>query len=78
MAATTTRRGVAHTRTSPAQSADMNGVWRLRCQALEERLEDTTAALRASEAERRELSLDYKHALRQLWRANAGLTRRQR
>jgi len=57
----------------------MNGVWRLRCRALEERLEDVTAALRASEAERRELSADYKHALAQLWKANAGLTtRRQR
>jgi hypothetical protein len=57
----------------------MNGVWRLRCQALEERLEDTTRALRASEAARLELSLDYKHVLAKLWRANAGLsTRRER
>jgi hypothetical protein len=74
MAATTTRRGVAHTRTSPAQSADMLGVWRQRCQALEERLEDTTAALRASEAERRELSLDYKHILDRLWRQSTRAT----
>jgi hypothetical protein len=54
----------------------MLGVWRQRCQALEERLEDTTAALRASEEQCRELSLDYRHCLRQLWQANAGLTRR--
>ncbi len=42
--------------------------WRLRCQHLEEQLEDTTAALRRSEAARLELSLDYKHALDKLWR----------
>ncbi len=77
--ATTTRRGVAHTRTSPAVTADMTATWRLRCVALEERLQDATAALRVSELERRELSLDYKHVLDRLWRANAGLaTRRDR
>lgn len=52
--------------------------WRLRCQHLEEQLEDTTAALRASEEQRRELSADYKHALNALWRANAGMVRRER
>ncbi len=76
--AVTTRRGAAHTHTSAAASADMNGVWRLRCRALEERLEDVTAALRASEQERHELSLDYRHVLNQLWKINAGLTRRER
>jgi len=76
--ATTTRRGVAHTRTSAAASADTNTVWRLRCVALEDRVQDLTRALRVSEQERRELSLDYKHVLDRLWRANAGLTRRDR
>ncbi len=56
----------------------MNGMWRLRCAVLEERVQDLTRALRASEEERRELSLDYKHALAQLWRANAGLVRPER
>ena len=78
MAATTTRRGVAHTRTSAAASADMNGVWRVRCTVLEERVQDLTRALRVSEQERRELSLDYKHVLDRLWRANAGMARRDR
>jgi hypothetical protein len=79
MAATTTRRGVAHTRTSPAASADVTATWRLRCQHLEEQLQDATRALTASEAERHELSLDYKHVLHRLWRANAGMsTRRDR
>jgi len=72
--ATTTR---AHTRTNPAASADMNTRWRLRCMALEEQLQATTAALRRSETERRELSLDYKHVLDKLWRQNAGLTTRR-
>ena len=56
----------------------MNAVWRLRCVALEDRVQDLTRALRRSELERRELSLDYRHALNQLWKANAGLTRRDR
>jgi hypothetical protein len=77
--AVTTRRGVANTRTSAAVVADVNGMWRLRCTALEERVQDLTRALRASELERRELSLDYRHALDRLWRQNAGLsTRRDR
>ncbi len=45
--------------------------------SLEEQLTATTAALRASEEQRRELSLDYRHVLAQLWRANAGLTTRR-
>ncbi len=44
---------------------------------LEERVQDLTRALRASEAERHEISLDYKHCLRQLWRQNAGMTTRR-
>ena len=77
--ATTTRRGAAHTHTSAAVTADVNGMWRLRCRALEEQLQDATAALRRSELERRELSLDYRHVLDRLWRQNAGLsTRRDR
>jgi hypothetical protein len=69
----------AHRRTSAAQSADMLAQWRLRCVALEDRVQDLTRALRASEAERHELSLDYKHVLHRLWRANAGMsTRRDR
>jgi len=38
-------------------------MWRLRCEALEEQLEDATRALRATEEARRELSLDYRHVL---------------
>ena len=71
--AVATRRGVATTHTSDAASADMNGVWRLRCVALEDRVQDLTRALRVSEQERHELSLDYRHVLNQLWKANAGL-----
>ncbi len=56
--------------------ADMTQLWRMRCQVLEERLEDTTAALRASEAARLELSADYRHVLNRLWKINAGLTTR--
>ncbi len=55
----------------------MTARWRLRCQHLEEQLQDLTRALTASEAERRELSLDYKHVLDKLWRQNAGLTTRR-
>ena len=75
--AVATRRAVAQTRTSDAVRADVNAVWRLRCQALEERLQDAVAAFRASEQERRELSLDYRHALDKLWKLNAGLTTRR-
>ncbi len=67
----------AYTGTSPAASADMTTRWRLRCTALEEQLQAITAALRRSETERRELSLDYKHVLDKLWRQNAGLTTRR-
>lgn len=42
------------------------------------RLQDTSAALKASEAARLELSADYKHALNALWKANAGIQRRDR
>jgi hypothetical protein len=63
---------------SSAHTADMTQLWRTRCQALEEKLQDTTAALRVSEAARLELSADYKHALNALWRANAGMMRRER
>lgn len=44
---------------------------------LEEQLEASTAALRASEAARLELSADYRHALNALWKANAGLSTRR-
>jgi hypothetical protein len=47
-------------------------MWRHRCWALEEQLQDTTRALRAAEEERRELSADYKHALDKLWRQGTG------
>ena len=70
MAATTDR--------SSRHTSDMVMRWRLRCQVLEERLEDASEALRASEAARLELSKDYKHVLGQLWRANAGIQRRER
>jgi len=78
MAVTTAKRGVATTRTSDAVVADTNTVWRLRCTLLEEKLADLTVALRRSETERRELSLDYKHVLDRLWKANAGMSRRDR
>ena len=63
---------------SGTHTADMVQMWRLRCTVLEEKLDDATAALKASEAARLELSADYKHVLRQLWKANAGITRRDR
>ncbi len=67
----------AHKRSSSAQSADMVHVWRCKCMALEEKLEDATRALKASEAARREVSLDYRHALNKLWAQSAGLTTRR-
>ncbi len=67
-----------HRRTSAAASADMNAQWRIRCVALEERLQDATAAHTALQEQYGELSLDYKHALNQLWRQNARLARRNR
>ncbi len=75
--AVATRARHAQTRVSAAVVADTNTVWRLRCVALEESLSDVRAALRRSEQERRELSLDYRHVLHKLWRANAGLTTRR-
>ncbi len=45
---------------------------------MEEQLETATAALKASEAARLELSADYKHALNALWKASAGMARRER
>ncbi len=75
--AATARRGVANTHTSAAVSADVTAMWRLRCVALEDRVQDLTRALRVSEQERRELSLDYKHVLDKLWRQSAGLTTRR-
>jgi hypothetical protein len=73
MAATTHAR--THKRTSDAVRADVNMQWRLRCVLLEEKLTDLTAALTRSEAERRELSLDYRHCLDRLWALNARLPR---
>ena len=53
--------------------------WRLRCQALEEQLEDATRAHSALQKQYGELSLDYRHCLDRLWKQNAGLsTRRDR
>ena len=75
--AVTTRATLAQTRVSAAVRADVVTTWRMRCQTLEESLQDATAALRVSELERRELSLDYRHVLDKLWRANAGLTTRR-
>ena len=77
--AVATRRGVAHTHTSAAVTADVVATWRLRCVALEERLQDTQRAHSALQEQYGELSLDYKHALNQLWKANARMgTRRER
>ena len=58
---------------SGTHTADMVQMWRLRCTVLEEKLQDATAALSASEAARLELSKDYRHALNALWKANAGI-----
>ncbi len=70
---------VAHKRTSSAHSSDMVARWRLRCETLEEQLEDATRALRVSQEQYGELSADYRHALDRLWRQNAGpSTRRDR
>ncbi len=77
MTVATQKRTSGHNRTSPAHSADMLQVWRLRCVALEDRVQDLTRALRVSEQERHELSQDYRHVLNQLWRANAGLSSRR-
>ena len=56
----------------------MNALWRTRCQALEEQLEDLTAAHSALQTQYGELSRDYRHALNALWKANAGLSTRDR
>jgi len=76
--AVATRRGVAHTRTSDAVRADVLATWRLRCVALEDKLQDATAAHSVLQEQYGELSLDYRHALNQLWKLNARLMRRQR
>ncbi len=75
--AATTRATHAQTRVSDAVRADVAATWRMRCQCLEESLRDATAALRVSEQERRELSLDYRHVLDKLWRQNAQLGKRR-
>ncbi len=75
MAATLTRNRPARDRTSDAVRADVAATWRMRCQTLEESLQDATAALRVCELERRELSLDYRHCLDRLWQLNARLPR---
>ena len=70
---------VAHKGTSSAHSSDMVARWRLRCETLEEQLEDATRAHSALQEQYGELSADYRHALDRLWRQNAGLsTRRDR
>ncbi len=45
---------------------------------MEEKLQDVTAAHSALQEQYGELSLDYRHALNQLWKLNAGLARRDR
>ncbi len=62
---------------SSAHSSDMVARWRLRWRGLEEQLEDATRALRASQEQYGELSLDYRHALNRLWKQNAGMTTRR-
>ncbi len=67
-----------HRRTNAAASADMLATWRLRCVALEDQLQDVTAAHSGLQEQYGELSLDYRHALNQLWKLNARLARRNR
>lgn len=67
----------AHKRTSGAESRDMNAQWRLRCQVLEERLEDLQRAHSALQEQYGELSRDYRRALNKLWAQSAGLTTRR-
>jgi len=66
---------LARTTTSAAVRADVLATWRLRCVALEEKLQDATAAHSALQEQYGELSLDYWHALNQLWKLNARLPR---
>jgi hypothetical protein len=68
----------ARTSTSAAVTADMLSTWRIRCQTLEERLEDVTAAHSALQEQYGELSADYRHVLNKLWQQNAGMSRRDR
>jgi hypothetical protein len=75
--AVATRRGVATTRTSDAVRADVTAQWRMRCTALEERLQDATRAHSDLQEQHGELSLDYRHALNQLWKINAGMSTRR-
>ncbi len=74
MAATKPRAGTA----SEAHSGDMLLVWRMRCTTLEEQLEDARYAHSALQEQYGELRLDYRHALNALWKANAGVVRRER
>ncbi len=64
-----------HRRTSAAASADMLAQWRMRCVALEERLQDATAAHSVLQEQYGELSADYLHVLNQLWKLNARMPR---
>jgi len=66
---------LARTTTSAAVRADVVATWRLRCQALEEKLQDVTEAHGGLQEQYGELSLDYKHALNQLWKLNARMPR---
>jgi hypothetical protein len=75
--AVTSRATHAQTRVSDATRADVAATWRMRCTLLEERLQDATRAHRALQEQYGELSLDYRHVLDKLWRANAGLTTRR-
>jgi len=68
---------VAHKRTSSAHSSDMVARWRLRCETLEEQLEDATRAHSALQEQYGELSADYKHVLNRLWKQSVGLTTRR-
>ncbi len=66
---------LARTSTSDAVRADVVAQWRLRCVALEDRVQDLTAAHSVLQQQYVELSLDYRHALNQLWQANARMPR---
>jgi hypothetical protein len=66
------------TRTSDAVRADVTAQWRLRCVALEDKLQDATAAHSDLQEQYGELSADYLHVLRQLWALNARMPRRGR
>ncbi len=67
----------ARTRSTATQSADMAHVWRCKCLALEEHLQDAQRAHSALQEQYGELSADYKHVLNRLWKQSAGLTTRR-